>query len=147
MQVLKNIIVSVLLILCVNSLFAQDPLARDKAEEAISKEQYAEAFDLINRQVEHFLLQNRPDSVNEYLFIAGKTAMLKENFEQADSYMLNLVKRIRAISNAASILRQTCLEVGEFYGYAGRHQKAYNSNLEALSYHDQDPNATLGGKG
>jgi CHAT domain-containing protein len=108
--------------------------AQPEIENALAANNLAAAEAIIQKQTTVFLAQKRADSLNNYVFYTGKVAQLKTNAEAGVKKVQELVQQIKALSPSPAILRQTYLEAGEYYGFAGKNNLAYSANAEALRY-------------
>ncbi len=101
-------------------------------EKALAENKLAEAEALVQQQVDRFFAEKRADSLNHYIFYTGKIEQLRNGAESGVKKLTALVNRIQTLSPPAATLRQTWLEAGEYFGFAGKLNLAYNANTEAL---------------
>ena len=112
-------------------LFAQ---AQNHAaiEKALADNNVAAAEAILQGQVHRFWAEKRADSLNHYILYTGKIEQLKTDADGGTRNVQAFVERIKTLLPPPAILRQTYLEAGEYFGFAGKNNLAYNANAEAL---------------
>ncbi|RYF87269.1 MAG: CHAT domain-containing protein [Chitinophagaceae bacterium] len=109
-------------------------IAKADIEQALADKKLDAAEAMVQKQVDLFWLQKRADSLNHYIFYTGKTEQLKTDASKGVKKVEALVAKIRSLNPPAGILRQTWIEAGEYFGFAGKNSLAYNANQQALNY-------------
>jgi CHAT domain-containing protein len=113
----------------------QQVTARADIEQALAEKKWDAAEALVQKQIDHFWALKRADSLNNYVYYTGKVEQLKtDDADKGVKKVQALVERIKSLSPSVAILRQTYLEAGEYYGFAGKNNLAYQANKEALKY-------------
>lgn len=103
-------------------------------EKAIADNKIDVARELTHRQIDSFYNKRLPDSINNYIFYAGKIAELKSNTHEGVKQVESLIQKIKTISAEPLTLRTAYIEAGEYYQFAGKNNLAYKANMEALNY-------------
>lgn len=120
---------------CAQELFAQrQVVARPAIEKAIAGNQLDEAEALVKKEVDFYWASRLTDSLNHYIFYTGKIEQLKTGTDKAVKKVEALVEKIKTISASPSTLRQTYIEAGEYFGFAGKANLAYKADQQALKY-------------
>lgn len=118
------------------SLQAQTQVvARADIERAIKDGKLDMAQAILQKQVDLFWARKRADSLNNYIYYTGKVEQLITN--DANRGIKNteaILQRIKSLSPPPAILRQSYIEAGEYFGFAGKNNLAYKANQEALKY-------------
>ena len=103
-------------------------------EKALADNKLAEADALVQKQVAFYYSNRVPDSLNNYVFYVGKIAELKKDAAYAVKQVDLFISKIKTLSPTPSTVRQTYVEAGEYYGFAGKNNLAYKANEQALRY-------------
>lgn len=109
-------------------------VAKADIEQAIADQKLDVAEAIVQKQVDLFWSQKRADSLNNYIYYTGKIEQLKTNADKGVKKVKAFVERIKSLSPTPAILRQTYIEAGEYFGFAGKNNLAYKANQEALKY-------------
>ncbi|HEY0040611.1 MAG TPA: tetratricopeptide repeat protein, partial [Flavisolibacter sp.] len=110
-------------------------VAKADIETALNDKNFAVAEAILQKQVQLFWTEKRADSLNNYVYYTGKIEQLKTgDADKGVKRVQAYVERIKTLSPSPAILRQTYIEAGEYFGFAGKTKLAYNANKEALKY-------------
>jgi len=134
-----------LLLLCCVAFIAHSQkqvIAKADIEQALADKKFDAAEALVQKQVDLFWSQKRADSLNHYIFYTGKIEQLKSDADRGVKKVQAMVNRIRSLTPPAAVLRQTWIEAGEYFGFAGKNNLAYQANSEALKYTMAMPDKT-----
>jgi len=103
-------------------------------ELALGKKDAELADKLIQQKVNSFYRSRNADSLNNYLFFAGRAAELQAGPELAVKTIERHIARIKTLSPKPVSLRQTYLQAAEYYAAIGKNDLAYMANKEAYRY-------------
>lgn len=145
-NVAKSTVYCCLLCICIlkaQVCFAQ-ATAKANIEKALAENKLTEADALVQKQISFYYARKLPDSLNNYVFYVGKIAELKKDAAYAIRQVEAFISKIKSLHPLHYTLRQTYIEAGEYYGFAGKNNLAYKANEQAyrytLSLPDKTPN-------
>lgn len=135
MVVLISRVIVVFFLLLLKVFSAQSQGARiTEIDKAINEKKFEQADVILKSVVENFYAAGKPDSLVNYIFYVGKLARARADADQAVKTVLLFIEKIKRLAPTPATLRQTYIEIGEFYGSIGLNSEAYKSNLEAQRY-------------
>lgn len=106
-------------------------------EAAITAGHFQQAQAILNDRIKTFKEQRLPDSIAEYIFIAGKIYASQKNVPRGNKVVEEMIAQVRSLHPGAASLMQAYIEAGEYYGFTGNSSKGYEQNKVAAQYAEQ----------
>lgn len=103
-------------------------------ESAITAGHFQQAQAILNDRIKTFKEQRLPDSIAEYIFIAGKIHASQKNVPRGNKVVEEMIAQVRSLHPDAASLMQAHIEAGEYYGFTGNNGKGYEQNNIAARY-------------
>ena len=103
-------------------------------EKAISEKKYNSADAVLQSLISVYFAERKPDSLANYVLYVGKVAQGQTDVEQAVQKLQEFINKIKTLSPSPAALRQTYINGGEYYGFAGKNSLAYSANGQAMKY-------------
>jgi tetratricopeptide (TPR) repeat protein len=143
-MILKKQIAIILCLIAVQSSFGSNihPGGTRLIDSYLKQQQFAKADSVLQQQLAILKSGQQTDSLIDYIYYIGKVNLKLSDARQATLAVSKFADEIKSLASEAHSLRQLYIELGSFYNMIGKPKKAYESDLEALSYTSKMQNAT-----
>ena len=115
------------------------PGIKIQLEKAISEKNAGLADSLLQSRLNYFFSNKLTDSFPKYAFYVGKVAALQNNEATTELKLQAFLNRVKAMSPRPLTLVNIHEQIAEYYSFAGKHAKAYQTSILAYTLAQQIP--------